>query len=164
MTGVASLGSLGAAGAGTAGPNTGSAHAPNFADIVQWFQFIAVSGMYNVNYPPIYRSFCQNFGWSTGLVSWGAMQISIDNFRGKTGGNLTDMNYQYLENATLVYKVQKRDLNFGFGDSGSGLVNSTTPGGGPAHVVSGIAAFTEKLLIPSAKYSLPSDFSDLVLL
>jgi len=153
MTGVASLGSLGAAGAGTTGPNSGSAQAPNFADILQWFQFIAISGMFNVNYPPIYRSFCQNFGWSTGLVSWASMQISIDNFRAKTGGNLTDMNYQYLENATLVYNVQKRDLNVGFGNSG--LVNSTTPGGGPSQVVSGIAAFSEKLLIPSAKYYIP---------
>ena len=158
MTGVASLGSLGAAGAGSAGPNTGSANAPNFGDVIQWFQFIAFSGMYSVNYPPIYRSFCKNFAWSTGLVTWGAMQTAIDNFRAHTGGNLTDMNYRYLLNATLVYeaepssKIQKRDLNFGLGeDSPPSITNSTQ--GGPAHLVSGIEAFTESLLIPSAKYS-----------
>jgi hypothetical protein len=153
LSGVASLGSLGAAGGASAGPNTGSAHSPNFSDIVQWFQFIAFSGMYNVDYPPVYRSFCQNFAWATGLISWGSLQTSIDNFRAKTGGNLTDMNYQYLENATLVYQsastVTKRDLNFGLGGDPSSIANST--GAGPSHVVSGIVAFTESLLIPSAK-------------
>lgn len=156
MTGIASIGSLGAAGGASAGPNTGSAHAPNFGDIIQWFQFVAFSGMYSVNYPPVYRSFCENFAWSTGLVQWGALQISIDNFREKTGGNLTDMSYQYLQNATLVYTaepsqtLQKRDVNIGLGDSSTpSIVNGTE--GGPAHVVSGIEAFAEKLLIPSAK-------------
>jgi hypothetical protein len=157
LTGVASLGSLGAAGGASAGPNTGAAHSPNFSDIVQWFQFIAFSGMYNIDYPPVYRSFCKNFAWSTGLISWGSMQIAIDNFRAKTGGNLTDMNYQYLENATLVYqsasKVVKRDLNFGFGGNSS-VADST--GAGPSHFVSGIEAFSETLLIPSAKYHLSS--------
>ena len=139
------------------GPNSGAAHAPNFADILQWFQFVAFSGMYNVNFPPVYRSFCKNFAWSTGLISWGSMQVSIDNFRAKTGGNLTDMSYEFLKNATLVYqsasKINKRDLDFGFGGNSSSTVNST--GAGPAHLVSGIAAFTETLLIPSAKYRLP---------
>ena len=149
---MASLGSLGAAGGASVGPNTGAAHAPNFSDIVQWFQFIAFSGMYNVDYPPVYRSFCKNFAWATGLISWGSMQTAIDNFRAKTGGNLTDMNYDYLENATLVYqsasKVAKRDLDFGFGNSTTG---SNSTGAGPSHIVSGITAFTETLLIPSAK-------------
>jgi hypothetical protein len=155
MTGVASLGSLGVSSAGV-GPNAGSAHAPNFADVVQWFQFIAITGMYSVNYPPVYRSFCKNFAWSTGLVSWGAMQNTIDNFRAKTGGNLTDMNYQYLLNATLVYEastnnLQKRDINFGLGNSSSGSTSNSTQDG-PAHLVSGVEAFVESLVIPSAKY------------
>ena len=160
MTGIASLGSLGSA-AGSAGPNSGSAHAPNFADVVQWFQFIAFSGMYSVDYPPIYRSFSKNFAWSTGLISWAGLQNNIDTFRAKTGGNLTDMNYQYLENATLVYVAQpgdsvlsglsKRDVDFGF-SSGSGSANSTSNASGQTQVVSGIGAFVESLVIPSAKY------------
>jgi len=157
LTGIASIGSLGGAGAGSAGANSGAAHSPNFGDVMQWFQFIAMSGMYSVNYPPIYRSFCKNFAWSTGLVSWAAMQNSIDHFRAKTGGNLTDNNYQYLLNATLVYSsgssLQKRDLDIGFGNSGPSLANNTG-GGGPAHLVSGIEAFSESLLVPSAKFSL----------
>ena len=115
--------------------------------------------MYSVNYPPLYRNFAKNFAWSTGLVSWNSMQIAIDNFRSTTGGNLTDMSYQYLQNATLMYtaqpsdvqSLQKRDLDFGIGDgSSASLANATN--GGPAHVVSGIEAFAESLLIPSAKY------------
>ena len=109
--------------------------------------------MYSVNYPPVYRSFCKNFAWSTGLVSWGEMQTSIDNFRAKTGGNLTEMSYNYLRNATLVFSSPskvKRALDVGFGDD-SGLVNTTTSG--PSRFVSGITAFTEDLLIPSAKYA-----------
>jgi Transient receptor potential (TRP) ion channel len=153
VTGIASLGSLGAAGAGAAGPNTGAAHAPNFADILQWFQFVAITGMYSVNYPPVYRSFCKNFAWATGLISWGDMQRSIDSFRARTGGNLTDMSYEYLQNASLVYQasssIQKRDINFGLGD-GASLANSTK--GGPSHIVSGVEAFAESLVVPSAKY------------
>jgi hypothetical protein len=156
LTGLASLGAAGSAGAG---PNSGSAHAPSFVDVVQWFQFVAFSGMYSVNYPPLYRNFAKNFAWSTGLVSWNSMQIAIDNFRSTTGGNLTDMSYQYLQNATLMYtaqpsdlqSLQKRDLNFGFGDGSSASLTNATKGG-PAHVVSGIEAFAESLLIPSAKY------------
>jgi Transient receptor potential (TRP) ion channel len=161
MTGIASLGALGSA-AGTAGPNSGSAHAPNFSDVVQWFQFIAFTGMYSVDYPPVYRSFAKNFAWSTGLVSWASLQNNIDSFRAKTGGNLTNMNYEFLENATLVYVAQpgdtvlsglsKRDVNFGFSDGGSGLANSTSSVGGKSQVVSGIGAFVESLVIPSAKY------------
>jgi Transient receptor potential (TRP) ion channel len=163
MAGIASIGSLTSAAGGTSGPNSGSAHLVNFADVVQWFQFITYTGLYSVDYPPVYRSFAKNFAWSTGLVSWASMQNSIDTFRAKTGGNLTDMNYQYLENATLVYVAQpgdsvvsglsKRDVHFGGGENG--LDNSTLSGVGQSQVVSGIGAFVESLVIPSAKYQPP---------
>lgn len=108
--------------------------------------------MYAVNYPPVYRDFSKNFAWSTGLVSWAGMQNAIDSFRARTGGNLTDMSYGYLKNSTLVYSatssLRKRDLNFGVGGK-SGPANSTQ--GGQSHVVSGVEAFSESLLIPSAK-------------
>jgi Transient receptor potential (TRP) ion channel len=154
MTGIASLGSLGAAGAGSAGPNSGSAQAPNFADILQWFQFVTFSGMYSVNYPPVYRNFCKNFAWSTGLVNWGAMQATIDTFRAKTGGNLTDDNYEFVKNATLIFTqpstIQKRQIDFGPGDGGSTNTTSNTTIG-ENHYVRGIEAFVEGLYIPSAK-------------
>jgi hypothetical protein len=158
MSGIASLGSLGAAGASSAGPNSGSAHSPNFGDILQWFQFIAFSGMYSVDYPPVYRNFCKNFAWSTGLVSWGALQESIDSFRGKTGGNLTTENYATVKNATLVFtdpaNLVKRQLDFGLGDGNSTAANSTSSFAGAVHYVKGIEAFVEGLYIPSAKYIL----------
>jgi hypothetical protein len=156
VSGIASISSL--SGASSAGANTGSAHSPSFTDIMQWFQFIAVSGMYNVNYPTVYRNFAKNFAWSTGLVSWGDMQRSIDTFRSKTGGNLTDMSYQYLQNTTLVYEsptstLQKRQLDFGFGSGNSSdLTNSSTSSVTSSHFVTGIEAFAESLLIPSAKF------------
>jgi len=126
---------------------------------MQWFQFVAISGMYNVNYPPVYRNFAKNFAWSTGLVTWGAMQRTIDSFRSKTGGNLTDMNYEFIKNATLIYEapatIQKRQLDFGLGpDNSSNLTNAGNSTTGPAHLVKGIEAFAEGLLIPSAKYPL----------
>ena len=151
------MSSLGGAGAGSAGANSGAAHSPSFADILQWFQFVAVSGMYSVNYPPVYRNFAKNFAWSTGLVSWGDMQRSIDSFRSKTGGNLTDMNYDFIRNTTLIFQapstIQKRQLDFGFG-SGD-LTNVTNTGNNTvesSHLVKGIEAFVEGLFIPSAKY------------
>jgi len=133
LSGVASL-----------GPHAGF-HGVHFVDVMNWFNFVAYSGMYSVNYPPIYRSFSKNFGWSTGLVTWQGMQDSIDNFRAKTGGNLTDMNQQYLKNSTLVYeasKMRKRDTD----------ANTSNSTGGTDHFVSGVAAFAESLDIPSAKY------------
>jgi hypothetical protein len=158
LSGIASLGSLGAAGAGSAGPNSGAAQSPNFGDILQWFQFIALSGMYSVNYPPVYRNFCKNFAWSTGLVSWGAMQESIDSFRAKTGGNLTTENYASVKNATLIFtnpaSLVKRQVDFGLGDGNSTAANSTSSVAGAVHYVQGIEAFVEGLYIPSAKYIL----------
>jgi Transient receptor potential (TRP) ion channel len=133
-------------GVSAVGPHAGF-HGVHFVDVMHWFNFIAYSGMYSVNYPPIYRSFAKNFGWSTGLVTWQGMQDSIDNFRAKTGGNLTDDNQQYLKNSTLVYdssKMRKRDEVASIG-------NNIT--GGTDHFVSGVAAFAESLDIPSAKYS-----------
>ena len=60
--------------------------------------------MMSVQYPKVYQSFSNNFGFSTGLVQWDSMQSTIDSFRASTGGNLTNNNYQYLKNATLVFK------------------------------------------------------------
>ena len=155
LSGVASLGSLAGAGAGSAGANSGAAHSPNFSDILQWFQFISFSGMYNVNYPPVYRNFCKNFAWSTGLVSWSAMQETIDSFRARTGGNLTIENYATIRNATLVFTdpttLVKRQIDFGLGDGNSTAANSAESAAGVTRYVKGIEAFVEGLYIPSAK-------------
>ncbi len=96
--GLSALGALSAS--GQPGASTPS---PSFTEVMFWFQGMAMNGMHSVDYPPIYRRFAKNFGFSTGLIPWGSMQTSIDNFRKSTGGNLTEDSYEYLRNATLVY-------------------------------------------------------------
>lgn len=128
-----------------------------------------MNGMMSVDYPGAYRSFSTNFAFSTGLIPWSSMQTTIDNFRAKTGGNLTDDSYQYLKNSTLVFQgdtnVTKRGLDFvdlvvrAFGGSengtsfGSGSSNSSsnsTSQSKSMHLVNGIEAYVEQLAIPQA--------------
>ncbi|RVD82501.1 uncharacterized protein DFL_006926 [Arthrobotrys flagrans] len=93
-----------AAGLGAGGSSGGSSGpSPNVVDVVLWFQFVSTNGMLSVNYPPVYRAFTKNFAWSTGLIPWNDMQRSIDQFRSKTGGNVTRSSFDLLRNTTLVY-------------------------------------------------------------
>jgi hypothetical protein len=101
LTGVSSV--IGIMSAGTAAAPGAGTMAPGFIHVVGWFQGMAMNGMMSVNLPPIYRSFAKNFAFSTGLIPWTAMQQSIDSFREKTGGNLTEDSVQFLQNATLVF-------------------------------------------------------------
>ena len=171
LTGISAVGS-----AGTTG---GHAPSPSFGDVVGWFQSIAINGMLSVQYPPIYRSFSKNFAFSGGLVPWNSMQTSIDNFRRVTGGNLTDDNVQYLQNASLVYTtgstsgqgiVSKRAIDFLFEphlisrdtsatingtqsgtDAAAAASNSTSSGNSKVtHIVHGIQGYVEQLTIPKA--------------
>lgn len=170
LTGISAVGS-----AGTAG---GHAPSPNFGDIVGWFQSIAMNGMLSAQYPPVYRSFSKNFAFSGGLIPWNSMQTSIDNFRRATGGNLTDDNVQYLQNASLVYStgsasdpviVSRRAIDLLFEPhlvtrDTSTTINSTQSGTGAAaatngtssgtskvtHIVHGIQGYVEQLTIPQA--------------
>lgn len=107
VAGVIAAGALvaSAASAAMAGGKPGTAQSsPGFFEVMWWFQGIAMDGMYSVNYPGVYRSFTKNFGFSTGLIPWGSMQTSIDNFRASTGGNITVNSYAHLKNSTLRYE------------------------------------------------------------
>jgi hypothetical protein len=95
LTGFSALSAAGAPGA--------AAPSPTFGEVFGWFQSMALSGMMSVQYPKVYQSFSKNFGFSTGLVTWEGMQTTIDNFRASTGGNVTNNNYGYLKNTTLVF-------------------------------------------------------------
>lgn len=123
--------------------------------------------MMSVNYPTVYRSFTKNFAFSTGVIPWQAMQVSIDNFRAKTGGNLTEDSVQFLQNATLVFSdgsssstATKRSLINGvlfLRDSLSTSVNSTSGSSTTSSsnstievTVAGIKAYVEELSVPSA--------------
>ncbi|KAF4962715.1 hypothetical protein FSARC_9276 [Fusarium sarcochroum] len=83
--------------------NGGGAPSPSFAQTLGWFQGMAMNGMLSVDYPPVYRSFAKNFGFSAGIIPWESLQTSIDNFRNLTGGDLTTDSFEILKNATLVF-------------------------------------------------------------
>jgi hypothetical protein len=144
----------------------GASHtSPGFTEVMFWFQGMAMNGMHSVSYPTIYRSFTKNFAFSTGLIPWSGLQNSIDSFRSHTGGNLTQDNYGYLKNSTLVFSdgsasstttdvarrglLLLRDIVTNVNGSSSG--NTTTTGSSKeSHLVSGIQAYVEQLTIPQA--------------
>ncbi|GAB7347625.1 hypothetical protein MBLNU459_g4495t1 [Dothideomycetes sp. NU459] len=152
-----------------------TAPSPTFGEVVGWFQGIATNGMLSVTYPAVYQSFAKNFAFSTGLIPWGSMQTQIDNFRKVTGGNLTNDNYEYLKNATLVYSnggnssssssIFKRGLdevllyaresistsvNGTSSTIGNGTDTNSTSTTGAMHYVHGIESYVEQLTIPQA--------------
>lgn len=101
MGGVTAAGSAIAGGAGAGA--SGAAPSPSFFEVFSWFQGMAMNGMSSATLPQVYRSFSKNFAFSVGLIPWAQMQISIDDFREATGGNLTADSVQFLKNATLVF-------------------------------------------------------------
>lgn len=134
--------------AGVSGGSPGSTSpSPGFFEVMWWFQGIAMNGMHSVNYPSVYRSFTRNFAFSTGIIPIASMQHSIDSFRKATGGNLTNANYDYLQNATLV-----------FPDNSTAQTNSDIfkravlvardEGGGNKLDADGISAFVEQYSVP----------------
>ena len=162
---AAALG-LSALGALTASGHPGaSTPSPSFTEVMFWFQGMAMNGMHSVDYPPIYRKFAKNFGFSTGLIPWGSMQTSIDNFRKSTGGNLTQDSYANLQNATLVYSdgsstnttsdIARRGMDLvirqvetslnGTDDSSNSTSSGTTP-----KFVKGIQSYVEQYTVPEA--------------
>lgn len=143
--GALAMSLVGAAATGAApGSSTPS---PGFFEVMWWFQGIAMNGMHSVNYPSVYRSFTRNFAFSTGIISWPAMQRSIDSFREKTGGNLTDANYEYLQNATLVLPDNSTVQTGGSFIKRSLLVARDTDGG-DKKFVDGISAYVEQYSVP----------------
>lgn len=143
---------------------------PSFAEVMGWFQGIAVNGMFSVNYPPIYRAWTKNFAFATGVISWPQLQASIDGFRAETGGNLTNDNVQFLQNATLLFTdgsnsstistVKRAVGSFIHGfylrdvttsvNSSASAANDTSTFSEIQLKVSGITAYVEQLAVPQA--------------
>ena len=157
---VASALGAAASGGSHAGQSTSS---PGFVEVMWWFQGLAMNGMHSVNYPGVYRSFSKNFAFSTGLVSWGGLQRSIDSFRKSTGGNTTTNSYDFLQNATLVFPdnttvqtssdIAKRGLFLlarQVSTSINGTGNATATHSSPKNqtFVDGIQGYAEQLTIP----------------
>lgn len=99
---VSGLGAIAALIGGGHGTGT-STSSPTFTEVILYFQGIATTGMMSVQHPGVYRSWTQNFAFSTGLVHFGQMESSIDTFRAHTGGNLTDDSVKAIRNSTLIY-------------------------------------------------------------
>ncbi|KAL7627798.1 hypothetical protein AAE478_001993 [Parahypoxylon ruwenzoriense] len=105
---VGSAGAVGAAFSGGAGAASGAGGAgggtisPSFTEMFGVFQGFAMNGMMSGQLPEVYRSFTRNFAFSSGIIPWTQMQISIDNFRAATGGNLTNNSFEWLRKGTLV--------------------------------------------------------------
>lgn len=166
VTGASALGAA-AAGGSTAGSGTLS---PSFTEVFTVFQGFAMNGMMSVNTPLVYKSFAKNFAFSTGVIPWEAMQVSIDNFRAKTGGNLTEDSVEFLKNATLIYgdgsnaSVTKRSFDRflsgalmirvdSFTASNNASSSSTASSNSTSSIettVHGIQAYVEQLSVPQA--------------
>ncbi|RSL85242.1 hypothetical protein BHE90_009487 [Fusarium euwallaceae] len=160
---------------GASAASGGGIPSPSFAETLGWFQGMAMNGMLSVDYPPVYRSFVKNFGFSAGIIPWKQIQISIDNFREMTGGDLTTDSVEYLQNATLIFpdnststpeqhsfKVKRafdtfeslarlatRELETSVGGS-SESSNSTESGATNTLSVSGISAFVQQYSVPKS--------------
>lgn len=142
------------AGAGNAGAATAS---PTFFEVMTWFQSMAMNGMMSVEYPGVYQSFSKNFAFSTGLIQWESMQTTIDNFREKTGGNLTENSVAFLKNATLISEygnnMAKRAVLFARDELNTDLSGNAQSNSEEdtkiMHTVKGIQAYAEELTIPN---------------
>lgn len=158
VAGGTTAGAAAAAGGSAIGAGTMT---PSFIEVVGWFQGIAMNGMMSVNYPPVYRSFAKNFGFSAGIIPWTAMQTAIDNFRAQTGGNLTVNSVQSLKNSNLDFNgghviVSRSTYNalIHVRDTIATSINSTDPAAAPdvstkiETTMSGIKAYMEKLSVP----------------
>lgn len=148
----------------TAGHPGAHSSSPGFGDVMGWFHTMATNGMLSVSYPKVYRSFTQNFAWSTGLVPWADMQHSIDSFRKATGGNLTQDSYVYLtslghsggsssgkRSLDLSIRAAAEMLPRAVNVTQSHSTNSSSSGGGSnLFSASGLKEMAKEAMIPSA--------------
>lgn len=152
VSGLSALASAGNAG--------GATSSPTFSEVIGWFQTMSLNGMMTVKYPSVYQSWSKNFAFSTGLVYWEDMQLSIDNFRQKTGGNLTEDSVPFLKKATLIHtdtgmNFTKRSLESALlwaRDDLKAGINGTTSNSEDTkimHTVKGIQGYVEELAIPN---------------
>ncbi|KAI1166538.1 TRP-domain-containing protein [Nemania serpens] len=159
-----------AAGAGSSVGGVGTI-SPTFGEVFGVFHGFALNGMMSAQLPQVYRSFSKNFAFSTGLIPWRAMQIGIDNFRSRTGGNLTRDSVEILKNTTLVFpdgstssangsifrRAFEHSAFLALRDIDT-VVNSTTTGSDGASstessirtAVSGIQGFVNTLAVPKS--------------
>ncbi|KAI1126102.1 TRP-domain-containing protein [Nemania abortiva] len=157
-----------AAGAGSSVGGVGTI-SPSFGEVFGVFHGFALNGMMSAQLPQVYRSFSKNFAFSTGLIPWREMQIGIDNFRSRTGGNLTRDSVELLQNTTLVFPdgstsnangtlFRRAVTDFGLlalREIDTQVNSTTSDDASPAEsairtAVSGIQAFVNTLAVPES--------------
>ncbi|KAN0076054.1 Transient receptor potential (TRP) ion channel domain containing protein [Elaphomyces granulatus] len=154
----------------TAGHPGGASSSPSFGEVMGWFHSVATSGMLSVEYPAVYRSFASNFAFSTGLFQWAQLQQAIDDFRLKTGGNLTADSYEYLSNSTVASSnssssskrsidlflerslLASRDISVtnSTGNTTAANSNNSNSTSGVQSFVHGIQTYAAQLMIPQS--------------
>ena len=67
-----------------------------FLDMINLFQSIAISALYNLNYTVIHCQYAAGFAWSVGLFAASSISIqnAINNMRHLTGGTMADAGLQ----------------------------------------------------------------------
>ena len=151
VSGLSSLGAAGHPGGATA--------SPGFVEVVGWFQSMAMNGMLSVSYPPVYKSFAENFAFSTGLIEWEFLQTAIDDFRAATGGDLTSSSFAAVQRAFLDGNNEEKGnftkraydglrLSARQIDLSTDADNSDNEPAEDGDVMDGIQAYVERLMIP----------------
>ncbi|KAI0206284.1 TRP-domain-containing protein [Astrocystis sublimbata] len=159
-----------AAGAGSSVGGVGTI-SPTFGEVFGVFHGFALNGMMSAQMPQVYRSFAKNFAFSTGLIPWREMQIGIDNFRSKTGGDLTKDSVEILSKTTLVFpdgstssangslfrrtfedlrSLTPRDIDTQFSPITTGGNNASEAETSIRTAVSGIQGFVNTLSVPES--------------
>ncbi|KAI1755158.1 TRP-domain-containing protein [Xylaria castorea] len=158
------------AGAGSSVGGVGTI-SPTFGEVFGVFHGFALNGMMSAQLPQVYRSFSKNFAFSTGLIPWREMQIGIDNFRSKTGGNLTRDSVELLQKTTLVFPdgstssangslfrravedvafLSLRDIDAQIGSTSTGGDGASAAESAIRTAVSGIQGFVNTLAVPES--------------
>lgn len=89
-----------------------------FLDLFYLLQTIAVSSLWSLNYPSVYRAFTLNFSWALGLfptLPTSSIQQSIDNMRRHTGGHVGTVN-----DGPAISLVNRKLSPYNFPPTGSG--------------------------------------------
>lgn len=139
-------------------------------DIIYLYQFIAFTGLLNLNYPLTYISYTLNFAWSLGLFADTThIQNSIDSLRNKTGGHVDGAaNPIGSTNRALSPYNIKRDAPFGAvsfaANSAPTVTNPATVSSAKDALLAGIATYTNYLKIAQENAFLSIFFTFLIIL
>ncbi|KAJ3081347.1 hypothetical protein HK102_002406, partial [Quaeritorhiza haematococci] len=87
----------------------GEAPVPGFTDVVLFFQFVAATGQFNIDYPLFYQDLVRNFAWAIPTFNFGWFGALVDVFRGGSESQLTLRDEtDTLSNRTGIVNLRRR--------------------------------------------------------